>query len=163
MKTTAKRLGASVVAPQTGRDSSHGSAMVTPAPRRNIRRDGCDLLMLLTFRGRALFEHATGPKLRTSNDRVDQGLETIVVGGELAAEFFEGRLVGEDQAAAEGIGEQFAAEVVDEIVPAMLADEGAEALEALAFAAAGKLGPGVDRAAGEIFGALFAHGSIAFE
>src|SRR5579871_1672644 len=43
---TTKRLGgalgacgASAAAPQTGTDSSHGSAMTTPAPRRNIRRE----------------------------------------------------------------------------------------------------------------------------
>src|SRR5262249_44852119 len=29
----------SVVAPQTGRDSSHGKAMTTPAPRRKMRRE----------------------------------------------------------------------------------------------------------------------------
>src|SRR4051812_25265923 len=41
MKTTPKRLGggAAAVAPQTGSDSSHGRAIVTPAPRRKIRRD----------------------------------------------------------------------------------------------------------------------------
>src|SRR5688572_17240882 len=48
MNRAAKRLGqasgtpaASVVAaPQTGSDSSHGSATATPAPRRNVRRVG---------------------------------------------------------------------------------------------------------------------------
>src|SRR3954447_10710211 len=43
MNITAKRLGA-VVAPQTGIDSNHGSAIVTPAPRRNILREGCILI-----------------------------------------------------------------------------------------------------------------------
>src|SRR5271163_418145 len=46
MKSAANRLGqaagkspAIAVAPHTGTDSSHGSAIVTPAPRRNVRRD----------------------------------------------------------------------------------------------------------------------------
>src|SRR3954467_8601350 len=46
MNSAANRLGhangtpaATGVAPQTGTDSSHGSAMVTPTPRRNVRRD----------------------------------------------------------------------------------------------------------------------------
>src|SRR3954471_5476296 len=40
MKTTPKRLGGgAAVAPQTETDSSHGSAIVTPAPRRKTRRD----------------------------------------------------------------------------------------------------------------------------
>ena len=46
-KTTANRTGASlaglatevVVSPQTLRDSIHGRAMVTPKPRRKVRRE----------------------------------------------------------------------------------------------------------------------------
>ena len=38
-----RRLGAGAVvgcsSPQTGSDSSHGSAIVTPTPRRNVRRE----------------------------------------------------------------------------------------------------------------------------
>src|SRR4030095_3570095 len=32
-------LGADVAAPQAGMDSNHGSAIVTPTPRRNARRE----------------------------------------------------------------------------------------------------------------------------
>src|SRR5262245_36584860 len=46
MKTAAKRFGNGPVgsfeiegAPQTGMDSSHGNAIATPAPRRNLRRE----------------------------------------------------------------------------------------------------------------------------
>src|SRR5207248_4183811 len=46
MNSAANRLGAAagaspsiVGAPQTGSDSSHGRAIVTPAPRRNVRRE----------------------------------------------------------------------------------------------------------------------------
>ena len=46
MKSAANRLGngagsppVAAMAPQTGTDSSHGKAIVTPAPRKNVRRD----------------------------------------------------------------------------------------------------------------------------
>ena len=43
MNRNASRLGAVAAAigsaPHTGIDSSHGSAMTTPVPRRNMRRD----------------------------------------------------------------------------------------------------------------------------
>src|SRR5688572_26355618 len=49
MKSTASRLGGATgvlvlaigSAPQTGKDSSHGSAITTPAPRRKRRRVNC--------------------------------------------------------------------------------------------------------------------------
>ena len=55
MNTAAKRFGkasrggravaggATCSAPQTGTDSSHGSAIATPAPRRKVRRDATPL------------------------------------------------------------------------------------------------------------------------
>src|SRR4051794_36458198 len=104
-----------------------------------------------------------GPELGTPDDRVDQGFETILVGGELAAHFLERRLVGEDQAAAERIREQLAAEIVDEVLLSMVADVGAEAVEAVTLAAAGELGLSVDCAAGEVDRALLADWAIAFE
>src|SRR5687767_221914 len=55
MKSTAKRFGKGeldVVAANADKDSSHGSAIVTPAPRRTVRRESFmspDLLLLFTF------------------------------------------------------------------------------------------------------------------
>src|SRR5204863_5816987 len=49
------------------------------------------------------------------------------------------------------------------VLLAMLADVGADALEAVAFGAAGERGLGVDRAPGEVGGAALADGAVAFE
>ena len=55
MNITANRFGnaeaapsAGVAAPQTGIDSSHGSAIVTPTPRRNVRLDALMVSLCLS-------------------------------------------------------------------------------------------------------------------
>src|SRR5262245_29006631 len=52
MNRAANRFGsatgtplATVSAPQTGTDSSHGSAIVTPTPRRKVRREFCKVFI----------------------------------------------------------------------------------------------------------------------
>src|SRR5690349_7543468 len=95
MNTTAKRLGSGpvfVAAPQTGIDSSHGSAIVTPAPRRKTLRDGCDPGMLFPFLYGA-FGPAPIQKLGTRDDALDQRPEMISIGGQPGAHLFDGGLI----------------------------------------------------------------------
>src|SRR3954452_2997173 len=84
MNITAKRLGA-VVAPQTGRDSNQGSAIVTPAPRRNIRRD---VLISIT---------SLVQELRAGDDRLHQRVEAVPICRQFTAHLFDRGLVRKDQ------------------------------------------------------------------
>src|SRR4051794_28578346 len=162
INTTPNRFGVSVVAPQTGIDSSHGSAIVTPAPRRNILRDDFDLLMLLTFR-RVGIGRPPVAKLWTPHDRIDQGLKTMIVRGERAADVFQRGLVGKDQAATQCVREELAAEISDEIVLPVLADIGADAFKAVPFSSSRELGVCIDSPAGEVRRALLTDRAVAFE
>src|SRR5690349_20767827 len=105
MNTTAKRFGnapapgiaaaapaAAGASPNTDMDSSHGRAMVTPTPRRKVRR-----LKPRGFAGRGTlswpikiclslsvsdgFIASLGQKLRAGDDGFDKGIEAITVGG----------------------------------------------------------------------------------
>src|SRR5215470_9276129 len=101
MKTTAKRFGglvarvASVVAPQDGIDSSHGSAMVTPAPRRKVRRE--DGILFTSLNGG--FGPSLGQELGTCNNLFHHRVETVAVRCQFGTQGLDGRLVGQDQAA----------------------------------------------------------------
>src|SRR5215467_2591335 len=158
MKTTAKRFGgfaasvASVVAPQDGIDSSHGSAMVTPAPRRKVRRE--DGMLLTSLNGG--FGPSLGQELGTCDNLFHHGVETVTVGAQFGAHGLDGRFVGQDQATAERIHHQFAAQRIDEVVLAMFANVIAYALQAASFAAAGKCGARIDRTARQILRAPLA-------
>src|SRR5690349_10155086 len=112
MNITAKRLGkgpaapaVSAAAPQTGIDSSHGRAMVTPAPRRKILRDGCDFGISISSCCCGYFGPAPGGELRAGDDALDQCVEPVAVGGELCPHVFECRLVGQHQASSERVGQ----------------------------------------------------------
>ena len=79
--------------PSAGSDSSQGRAIVTPTPRRNVRREtspaarGCGRSAV----GRAchspigheVVATALGAELRAGDDALDQAAEAVVVGGEL--------------------------------------------------------------------------------
>ena len=71
--------------------------------------------------------------------------------------------VGELEGAVESVREEFTAEIGDEFVLAMQADEDFKADKAIALKAAGKGDGGIDGAAGEVFGAGIAHRTVPFE
>src|SRR5687768_3239826 len=95
MNSAAKRLGhglalPSIVAsaPQTGIDSSQGSARATPAPRRMVRRESW-LALLASGVGIFLWQAGSLPhgsfrhKLRAGHNAFDQNAEAVVAGGQL--------------------------------------------------------------------------------
>src|SRR5215471_16420779 len=158
MNSTPKRLGyapGEVVAPKTGMDSSHGSAMATPAPRRIVRREmgSVDLLVRagmlfsLPFRG---IGTSSVDKLRAGDNGFHQLAEVVAIGGEDGSHAFHCDFVGEHQRTAKSIGEQFAAEVIDEIILAMLADVRSYTFDSQSLSSAGKRGSSIDRTTGQI-------------
>ena len=153
MNSTAKRFGtrrttvrAAASAPQTGIDSSHGSAIATPAPRRKVRRrDSRAALIRCELRSiRALHSSATllrrarrGQKLRAGRRSSRPALSKSIARAPRVPAHLASRSGSSEsmQAAAQRIGQQFAAEVVDEIVLPMLADIRAQAVQTGPFAA----------------------------
>src|SRR6185436_7639273 len=104
MKMTPKRFGnAEVVSPKTGRDSSHGNAMVTPAPRRTVRREmrrddfGVRLGILITFQFsgfRFLIIHTSFiQELGACDNGLDQRTKAIGPGSEAGFHALDGGLV----------------------------------------------------------------------
>src|SRR2546423_947708 len=102
MKSTPNRFGkvpGAVVSPKAGRDSSHGSAIATPAPRRIVRREigAVDFLvrfdMLFTFLLWG-FDSSFIQKLRAGHDRFHQRRETVTVRDGGVPHLQHGRLVG---------------------------------------------------------------------
>src|SRR6476619_5321342 len=89
MKTTAKRFGRAPVpvvvgSAKQGRDSSHGRAMVTPAPRRTVRREieSADFFVLLGILFTSLFCRfctSSVHELRTCDNRLNQGIESVAI------------------------------------------------------------------------------------
>src|SRR5947199_5237597 len=88
MKSTPNRLGkvpGAVVSPKAGRDSSHGSAIATPAPRRIVRREigAVDFFvrfdMLFTFLLWWGFNTSFVQELWTGHDALDQRADTVAV------------------------------------------------------------------------------------
>src|SRR6218665_578165 len=124
-KRTASRTGAwlpgfaaVVTSPQTGSDSIHGRAIVTPTPRRKVRRvkwcvfikaagggtDGLAWDKITDFDASLTSQlrvpAANLPKLRALDDRFDCDGEAVAVLLELLLDLIEERLVGELDAAA---------------------------------------------------------------
>src|SRR5688572_24770987 len=102
MKSTAKRLGKGElgVAANADMDSSHGNAMVTPAPRRTVRRDS--LISLAFLHGRAFLQ-----ELRAGDDGLDQRAESIVIRRELRVHPLDERLIRQQKRAAQGVYQHF--------------------------------------------------------
>src|SRR5689334_19469953 len=84
---TPKRFGncaGAVVSANAGRDSSHGSAIATPAPRRIVRREirsvdffvRFDILFAFLLYG---FSASFVPELRAHDNRFDQRSEPVTV------------------------------------------------------------------------------------
>ncbi len=103
-------------------------------------------------------------ELRAGDDGLHQRIEAILFRRRawLSMRSIEG-FVGELERPVQSIGEQFAAEIIHEIVLAMLADVGLDAFESGALAAAGKDRVGIDRPSRQVFGPRLTHRSVAFK
>src|SRR6266540_2208357 len=115
MNRAAKRFGyvpGVVASANSGRDSSHGKAIVTPAPARTLRREmpwadffvGLGILVSFLFRGLfqaigASFVH----ELRAGDDGLDQRREAITIGGRHASHPLHGGVVGEQKRTAKRV------------------------------------------------------------
>src|SRR5437868_4517730 len=86
--------------------------------------------------GRNRLGAALVEELATGDDALDGRLEAVAAGREPAVHVLDQRLVGDQQAAPERVREQLAAEVVDEIGLAVIADVPAEPRQSFTLAAA---------------------------
>src|SRR5579884_428621 len=123
MNSTAKRFGNAAgerVSAAAWSDSSQGSATVTPAPRKTARRDSVILLP---------FVNTSVQELRASDNGLDQGIETVIRGGEPCLHRLYESLVGLHGRAAELVSKQFARDVIYVIVISMLLDVSEHAVE----------------------------------
>src|ERR1051326_1448079 len=116
MNRTAKRFGnaaGDVVSAKAEKDSSHGKATVTPAPRRMARRDtrpadfsvGSGIFFLFVF----LFwiiRDPFGAELRTGHDDVDQGSKAVAVPSQPCQHGLNRRLIGKLERPAESERQQ---------------------------------------------------------
>src|SRR5437764_26992 len=82
---------------------------------------------------------------------------------DLVLQALERWFVRQQQRSPERVRQQFAAEIVDEIVLPMLADVGLQTLKSGAVAAAGKNRLRIDMAAGEVLGTPLANRPVALE
>src|SRR5688572_11250370 len=161
MNITAKRFGNTVAAAADcdgaahASDSSHGSAIVTPTPRRTVRLEMDRLMPSLLGAG--------GTKLRARHDAFDDAVETVAVAGQRRAHRVDRGLVRQHQAAVERIREQLARQVVHKVVLPMRAEVVAQTRQSVSARAAGEGGRRVDGPAAQILGAALTHGSIALE
>src|ERR1051326_6050707 len=121
MNSTAKRFGnSSGGAPHAFRDSSHGKATVTPAPRRTVRREirdagfGVRLGMDSPFsvKGGGRSRGSDIQKLRAGNDGFHQAAEAIFVGLKLRLHLGNQRIIRDDQGPSQRERQQLAAKRV---------------------------------------------------
>src|ERR1041385_1410161 len=170
MNNTPKRFGKTagpLESANAENDSSHGRAMVTPAPRSTARREirgDCGVCSGILFTFHFL---GVGPsfvqKLRAGDDYLSQWRKTIVARGQFRFHALDRRLVGEQQRPAEREGQQFAAQIVDEVLLAMVADERLDALETGAGDAAREDRLHVHRVSREVLGSLLADRAVPFK
>src|SRR5262245_9028750 len=100
--SAAKRTGASLAgaaglgsSPQTGSDSSQGRAIVTPTPRRNVRRENRCIFILNTPRsGISIVLAADLAELPAAENRLHGREKAVVVLLQLLLHLFKQRLVG---------------------------------------------------------------------
>ena len=102
-------------------------------------------------------------ELWAGHDALDQRMKTIVGRGQIRHDFLDGDLVGQDQRPAQGIGEQFAAEVFDELRAPVFPKILPQAVQARSLNAVGKLGGGVHRPLPPVFFPSGTGRAIAFE
>src|SRR5262249_10526797 len=115
-------------------DSSHGRAIATPTPRSIVRLFNLEAWTLMNrFPGSVknsssrslshsnpsfacIFPAAFVEEVRARDDRFDQDAEPMTGTLEAGAHFAQGDIIRQDQRATEGVSEQLAAEVIDELV-----------------------------------------------
>src|SRR5438874_3532394 len=118
------------------------------------------ILSTFLFRGiRASFVH----ELRAGDNRLHERSKSVTVSGQRGSHPPHDGFVGEHQRPAERICEQFAAEVLDEILLAALAYVGLHALKSGALSAAGERRLRIHRMSGEIVSAPLTNWAVAFE
>src|SRR5437867_11500806 len=109
MNSTPNRFGnpaPGVVSAKAGSDSSHGRAMVTPAPRSTVRREmrladcGFPTGILFTFLSLGI-QASFVEELRTRNDEVHDRREPVTARHQSGLHSLDQRLIGELQRAAE--------------------------------------------------------------
>src|SRR5258705_13465473 len=83
--------------------------------------------------GRQLLEAALVEKLAACNDAIKYGFKTAAVGAQLVAYLLNQQVVGEREAPAQGIGQQFAGKAAQEILFAVVANVLPDSLQSLAF------------------------------
>src|SRR5262245_5630752 len=131
--------------------TASGDPVAAGDPRRSMRLLSRVLLAALV------------QELRSGNDRLDKGPETIAVGSEFFAEGRHGGLVRRNQASPQRIREELAAEIIDELVLALLVQVAAQPVHSRSLAAVGKCRLVFDRPPAEVFFAPVADRSIPFE
>src|SRR6476646_27976 len=123
--------------PQTGRDSSQGSAIVTPRPRSMVRREkwcvsmgyfAFEMVVSVIIR---CFPPSYLAELATLDNQVNGGEDAVVLGLQLGLHFGQQRLVGKLHATPQGVAEELLAELADEGVPPGGEQIFAEAVEPL--------------------------------
>src|ERR1051325_2933679 len=130
MNKTAKRFGKAaageVVSAKTGRDSSHGKAMATPAPRRTVRREMppasffVRLGILFAFLSCGICA-ALVHELWACDDGLDQRSEPIAFHRHTGYHTLNRGFIGKHQGPAQRVSQQFPAEIVDEVLLSMAA------------------------------------------
>src|SRR5262245_20131359 len=113
--------------------------------------------------GLFLTSSSTVPELLARDYRLDQAAEGIFIRFQLRLHRIERLAVGQLQSAAQSVGEEFAAQVVDEVVLAFVAEVFAEAVGAGAFFAVGESRCRRDRLTAEVFRAALADRAEAFK
>src|SRR5262249_57858162 len=119
---------------KAGKASSHGRAIVTPAPRRTARREmrwadfGVRLSILFTCLFLSIWDSFV-QKLWTCDNCLHHGSKAIRFRRQLSLHALNRELIGELERPAESVRRQFAAEIVNEVFLAILADIGFEAVE----------------------------------
>jgi hypothetical protein len=102
-------------------------------------------------------------ELRACDNGIHQRSEAIAIGSGYRSHTIDGWFIGEQEGTAERICEQFSAEIVDEILLAMLAYVGLHAFESGPFGAAGKNGACINRMSREVLGPPLSNGPVTFK
>src|SRR6185503_15413103 len=101
-------------------------------------------------------------ELLAGNDCLDQGTESIASGAHSRLHLLNDRVIGQLQRPAEGIGQQFAADVFKEVLLTLRLDVGLDASEPGALNVAGEGGRRVDGTASQVLRPGLAHRSVPF-
>jgi hypothetical protein len=102
--------------------------------------------------GRQLLAAAPVEKLATRNDAFNRSFKTVPAACKLATYLLNQNVVGERQAASQGIGQQLAGKAAHEIVFAVVANVLPDSLQPLTFDASREGGPSIHRAPAQIAG-----------